>query len=235
MRPEGYSEVQKKLIMRVLSGMFLGGLAVFTAVSLWTWDASDPQVFPNYPVNAMPANRCGVAGAYTASYLFYLHGLVAFMVPVLFGAMSAYVMLARPGRLNRLLRVLGGVLFLGGVSFLMGLLFRDGMGPGLFGWITPAGPGGVWGVIPSRLALTYLGGVGAVFVGVLSVVSAFFLMAPDATLRGMAGAGAMVLGAVRLLGRLKKIGALRFSRQPAAVTAAARTERIGEEGNLKQL
>ncbi|MBN1807916.1 MAG: DNA translocase FtsK [Planctomycetes bacterium] len=212
--------MRRELVTRVMLGLLLGTAGLFVAVSLATWSPSDPQVFPNYPVNPVPVNRCGVVGAKTASYLLYLHGIAAFIIPVLVVGMGAYVMLAKPGRLGKLLRMLGGVLLLGSVSFLLGLVFRDGFGAGMLGWLTPAGPGGVWGVVPSKYALYYLGGVGAVFLGIVSVVAAFFLMAPDVTLKAMAGLGKGAMGLAKLPGRLK---AFRFSRQalPAAAGATA--------------
>ena len=197
--------MRKELITRVMLGALLGGLAVFVAVSLVTWDVSDPQVFPNYPVNSMPSNRCGVMGAFVSSYLFYLHGLVALIIPLLLAGMSGYVMLAKPGKLGKLLRTLGGLLLLGALSFLLGLIYKSGFGAGKAAWLTPAGPGGVWGVIPSRMALHYLGGVGAVFIGILGVLSAFFLMMPDATLRMMTALGQIAVTLVKLPIRIARL------------------------------
>jgi S-DNA-T family DNA segregation ATPase FtsK/SpoIIIE len=193
-------------------GALLGGLAIFTAVSLVTWDVSDPQVFPNYPVNSFPGNKCGVMGAFVSSYLFYLHGLVALIIPLLLGGMSGYVMLAKPGKLGKLLRTLGGLLLLGALSFLLGLIYKSGVGAGKAGWLTPAGPGGVWGVIPSRMALHYLGGVGAVFLGILSVLSAFFLMMPDSTLRMMTALGQAAVTLAKLPLRIARLHVSGLSR-----------------------
>lgn len=83
-----------------LYGILLFFLIVLTAVSLFTYHASDPCVGNSFfSVPDHIHNSFGLLGAHFAGLFIYLFGLGAFWMPVIFGFVSVWLLKERAARI----------------------------------------------------------------------------------------------------------------------------------------
>lgn len=225
--------MRKRLLpYRILAGVFLLAAAVFVGISLGGMSPHDPQPLPQYPVNDEPGNPCGLVGAYVSAYLLYMHGLGAFLVPVFLAMAGIYAMTTRDGFWRALGRAAGIFVVLAAASYLVGIMMWAGL-PGRLGWMTPLSPGGVWGLVPVKIAHDYLGVIGGVFAGLLTLLCGFFLVSQLGTAWTLARMGhatiwsgralwSVLCAAPSLLGRLRrgKAGAAYTSGPVSAIDEA---------------
>ncbi|MCS7239221.1 MAG: DNA translocase FtsK [Thermoguttaceae bacterium] len=102
-----------------LLGLALGACCALVAVSLIGYHPGDPPRPEAYPLNSVPANPCGLVGAYVAWAALSLFGAGAFLIPV-FLALAAFACFRR--KMNRLpVRLLGVLVCLASFGTLMGV------------------------------------------------------------------------------------------------------------------
>ncbi|MBU1193914.1 MAG: DNA translocase FtsK 4TM domain-containing protein [Proteobacteria bacterium] len=107
-----------------LYGILLFFLIVLTAVSLFTYHASDPCVGNSFfSVPDHIHNSFGLLGAHFAGLFIYLFGLGAFWMPVIFGFVSVWLLKERAARIIWL-TLLGGLFLMIGTGGML-FLFKD--------------------------------------------------------------------------------------------------------------
>ncbi len=155
-------------------GILLGAAALLVIVALLSYDAHD-MAANRVPPNNPPHNLGGPLGAWTASWLFWVFGIGAFMIPVL-------LLLYGLGYIFRFLSYLqrrwlwGGVLLL--CCMCLASLFEDN-----FRWLArlqrllnAPSVGGCIGYFLNAHVLHYVGKVGAAIVlGTVYVISLIYL------------------------------------------------------------
>jgi len=107
---------------REIAGLLLVGLAILLSMSVFTYDANDPSYFTSNESLVRPHNKVGQLGATLASALFQIVGLVAFVLPLLAGAVGILWFARRDAR-PEWWRSLGYVLALVGLVLLLHILF----------------------------------------------------------------------------------------------------------------
>ena len=150
--------------------VLVAGVA-FLGVSLWTYDRFDPPSTLVDPPSTSIQNACGIAGAYTANFLFESLGFGAYY---LFGSLAALtVMLLLRREIDQpMLRAVGWIVSLVGLTTLAALLVPN--------W-TPGpmiGSGGYVGAMGRGLLEMHFAKAGA-FIFTLSVLAAGLLLATD--------------------------------------------------------
>lgn len=122
-------------------GILLVFLAVFSFLSLISYDSKDPSAFTTAPSGYHVHNYAGRIGAYFSAALLQLFGLVSFLIALTAGYAGMKAILS--GSAKGLLARMGGVLLLGAIlSPLFSLLFGSFpwrgtilQGGGLFGYV----------------------------------------------------------------------------------------------------
>lgn len=233
------TRMKSALPLRVLAGIFLLSAGIFVGASLGGVRVHDPQPVPQYPLAPTVGNPCGIAGAYVAAYLLYMHGLAALLAPLLLAAAGVYIVKTRDALWRAAGRFAGGFVALAALSYLLGIVLADRL-RGPLAWLMPFGPGGVWGLVPVRLAVAYLGIVGGVFAGFLAFVSGCFLLSPTLTGWCLARLGALSIrvcrlaaGSLYLAGRL--LGRLRGRPVATAALAAAAPVQMAEDAAVAEV
>ncbi|CCK79809.1 DNA translocase FtsK [Desulfobacula toluolica] len=142
-----------------LYGIFLFFLIVLTAVSLFSYNVSDPCVgnrffdIPDHIHNAF-----GLLGAHLAGFFVFLFGLGAFWIPIVLGLVSVWLLKGKPANIIWL-TLLGGLFLIvstGGLLF----LFKDNYE--LLG--THVSSGGVIGITITSFLLKYANIIGSIII-----------------------------------------------------------------------
>lgn len=165
--------------------VLLAGVALL-GVSLWTYDRFDPPSTLVDPPRTTVANACGIAGAYTADFLFESLGYGAYYVVGSLGALTVLLLVRREID-QPMIRSLGWVVSLVGLVTLAALVVPN--------W-TPGpvvGAGGYVGAMGRALLETHFAKTGA-FIFALSVLAAGLLLATDYVLLRAAAVTTAVSG-----------------------------------------
>ncbi|WP_300464509.1 DNA translocase FtsK [Desulfobacula sp.] len=153
-----------------LYGIFFLFLIVLTAVSLFSYHASDPCVgnhFFERPAHIH--NAFGLLGAHLAGSFIFLFGLGAFWIPVFSGCISVWLLKGRSLKIIWL-TLLGGLFLMtstGGMFF----LFKDDYS--VLG--TQISSGGVVGIAMATVLLKYANIVGCIIVLIFFLMIGFIL------------------------------------------------------------
>jgi len=184
--------------------VLLAGVA-FLGVSLWSYDRFDPpSTLVDPPIETIQ-NACGIAGAYTANFLFESMG---YGVYYLFGSLAALtgMLLVRREIDQPMLRAVGWVVSLVGLTTLAALVVPN--------W-TPGptiGSGGYVGAMGRAFLEMHFAKAGA-FIFTLSVLAAGLLLATDYFLLRAAAATTSLSGrSLAHLGSIRKVAAKRSNR-----------------------
>ena len=196
----------RQRLWRDLALIAIAPLLLYLLVCLATYSPLDPGWDRDSSVLAPIHNLCGIAGAWIASFLLFLCGYVAFLLPFVLGAIAWIALFGMDtdgdgqADLGPALRLVGIVGFLVASC---GLLFLRGVPANDFS----AGPGGILGTLAGRSLLHGFGPVGAN----LFLVSLFLISVTLATglswLAVMDRIGAFVLALPGLLNRGARQGA----------------------------
>ncbi|WP_022664174.1 DNA translocase FtsK [Desulfospira joergensenii] len=153
-----------------LIGILLFFLIVLSALSLFSYDASDPCVgngFFQVPDNTH--NYFGLIGAHVAGLFVYLFGIGAFWMPVILALSSIWYLKARTPKIIWL--TLGGGLILMVCTGAMFFLFKDAYS--FSGTLVPAG--GILGTHFTSFLLKYANIAGCIIILVFFMVIGFVL------------------------------------------------------------
>jgi DNA segregation ATPase FtsK/SpoIIIE, S-DNA-T family len=184
--------------------VLLAGVA-FLGVSLWTYDRFDPPSTLVDPPRQSIHNACGIAGAYTANFLFESMGYGAYY---LFGSLAVLtgMLLVRREIDQPMLRSVGWIVSLVGLTTLAALVIPN--------W-TPGpmiGSGGYVGAMGRAFLEMHFAKAGA-FIFTLSVLAAGLLLATDYFLLRAAAATTSLSGrSLAHLGHFGKAAAKRSNR-----------------------
>ncbi len=186
--------------------VLLAGVA-FLGVALWSYDRFDPPSLLVDPPSQLIRNSSGIAGAYTANFLFESLGFGAYY---LFGSLVALtVMLLMRREIDQpMLRAIGWLVSLVGITTLAALVVPN--------W-TPGpviGAGGYVGAMGRSLLEMHFAKAGALIFS-FSVLAAGLLLATDYVLLKAAAVTTTVSG--RSLIQLSHLGQLAVQRQPSRV------------------
>lgn len=146
-------------------------LVIFTAVSLFSYHASDLSMGKGFwSASKNVHNAFGFIGAHTAGLLIYLFGLGAFFVPAILGLSGFWLLKGRSRRII-FLTILGGFLLMictGGLLF----LFRAEYA--VLG--TRISSGGLIGISSAAFLLKYANIAGTVIILIFFILIGFILM-----------------------------------------------------------
>ncbi len=210
--------------------VLLAGVA-FLGVSLWSYDRFDPPSTLVDPPSQSVHNACGVAGAYTANFLFESMGYGAYY---LFGSLAALtgMLLLRREIDQPMLRAVGWIVSLVGLTTLAALVVPN--------W-TPGpmiGSGGYVGAMGRAYLEMHFAKAGA-FILTLSVLAAGLLLATDYFLLRAAAATTSFSGrSLAHLGHFGKSAAKRSNRVKTDLDEneiAEALEDEEEEDNKRQI
>jgi S-DNA-T family DNA segregation ATPase FtsK/SpoIIIE len=213
--------------------VLVAGVA-FLAASLWTYDRFDPpSTLLDPPVESVH-NACGVAGAYTANFLFESLGFGAYYLLGSLAALTAMLLMRREVD-QPMLRAVGWIVSLVGLTTLAALLVPN--------W-TPGpviGSGGYVGAMGRGLLEMHFAKTGA-FIFTLSVLAAGLLLATDYVLLRAAVVTTSVSGrSIAHIGHLGSVAAKRKSSRPKTdlededEIAAALDEEEEEDGVKREI
>lgn len=145
-------------------------LVVLTAVSLFTYHASDPCAGNSFfTVPKTIHNAFGLLGAHTAGFFIYLFGLGAFWLPVILGLTGVWRLKGRSGKIIGL-TVLGGFLLMICTGGLLFLIRTEYVALG-----TRISSGGVIGISITAFLLKYANIAGCVIILVFFMLVGFIL------------------------------------------------------------
>jgi S-DNA-T family DNA segregation ATPase FtsK/SpoIIIE len=148
-----------------LYGIFFFFLIVLTAVSLFSYHASDPCVGNHFfERQAHIHNAFGLLGAHLAGFFIFLFGMGAFWIPVFSGCISVWLLKGRSLKIIWL-TLLGGLFLMTGTGGMF-FLFKDNYA--VLG--THISSGGVVGIAMATVLLKYANIVGCI------IILMFFLM-----------------------------------------------------------
>jgi DNA segregation ATPase FtsK/SpoIIIE, S-DNA-T family len=185
--------------------VLLAGVA-FLGVSLWSYDRFDPPSLLVDPPREAVHNACGIAGAYTADFLFESLGYGAYYMLGSLGALTGLLIVRREID-QPMLRSIGWIVSLIGLTTLAALVVPN--------W-TPGptiGAGGYVGAMGRGLLEMHFAKAGA-FIFTLSVLAAGLLLATDYVLLRAAAVTTSVSGrSIAQLGQFGKSAATRKSRR----------------------
>ena len=204
--PRAAANPRRQRLWRDLALIAVAPLLLFLLASLFTYSPTDPSWSQSGSVTAPLHNACGRVGAWIADVLLYLTGYVAFLLPVVLGAIAWIALFGMDSDgdgdadLGPALRLIGIVGFLVASC---GLLYLRISGSNDFS----AGSGGILGQLTGRSLLRGFGPVGAN----LFLVSLFLISVTLATglswLAVMDRIGAFALSLPGLLTRGARRGA----------------------------
>ncbi len=173
--------MQRKQVLRIVTGIFLLALSAFLLASLATHNPHEGP-FPDFPPPPARANACGAAGAYVSAYLLVLLGWASYLLAAGVGAAGA---LTLAGRKVEDLPFRAGGLALLTVALMLGLALwnaADSSSPGTYR-AEPGRGGGVLGILLAGLLYESVGATGALILLVsLWCVGLFLLAGPELAL-----------------------------------------------------
>lgn len=162
MSPASEAKLGRRLSWDLL-GLALGAVTVFVGVSLLGYSPADPPYPHDYPANAVPANPCGLLGAWIAWGLLSAVGVAAYLVCFFLGLAAVASFRGGINRFGR--RLFGAAVAVVGLATLVGVLpWRRWPGPVI-------GPAGWVGMAVIVYAEQYLAPAG------IGILSASFLLA----------------------------------------------------------
>jgi S-DNA-T family DNA segregation ATPase FtsK/SpoIIIE len=110
-----------------LYGILLLFSIILTAVSLFSYDAADPCVGPEFfTTPSVVHNMFGLVGAHVAGFFIYLFGMGALWLPLLLALLSVWLLKERSPKIIWLTLAGGGILMISTGSILF--LFKDAYG-----------------------------------------------------------------------------------------------------------
>ncbi len=214
---------RRQRLWRDLALIAVAPLLLFLLASLMTWSPADPGYSQTGSITAPIHNACGKVGAWIASVLLALSGYVAFLLPLILGAIAWIALFGMDSDgdgdadLGPALRLVGIVGFLVSATGLLHLRVTGSND-------LPQGSGGVFGELIGNSLGSLFGGLGAN----LFLISLFLISVTLATglswLAVMDRIGAWTLA---LPGALSKL--FRRSSQQASEWSDARDMRIERE------
>ncbi len=151
---------RRQRLWRDLALIAIAPLLLFLLASLVTYSPADPGWSQSGSITAPIQNACGRVGAWLADVLLYLTGYVAFLLPLVLGAVAWIALFGMDtdgdgeADLGPALRLIGIVGFLVAAT---GLLYLRVAGSNEFS----AGSGGILGQLTGRSLLRGFGGLGA--------------------------------------------------------------------------
>jgi len=151
---------RRQRLWRDLALIAIAPLLLFLLASLLTYSPADPGWSQSGSITAPIQNACGRVGAWIADVLLYLTGYVAFLLPLVLGAVAWIALFGMDtdgdgeADLGPALRLIGIVGFLVAST---GLLYLRVAGSNDFS----AGSGGILGQLTGRSLLRGFGGLGA--------------------------------------------------------------------------
>ena len=151
---------RRQRLWRDLALIAIAPLLLFLLASLVTYSPADPGWSHSGSITAPIQNACGWVGAWIADVLLYLTGYVAFLLPLVLGAVAWIALFGMDADgdgkadLGPALRLIGIVGFLVAAT---GLLYLRVAGSNDFS----AGSGGILGQLTGRSLLRGFGGLGA--------------------------------------------------------------------------
>ncbi len=150
---------RRQRLWRDLALIAIAPLLLYLLASLFTFSPQDPSWSQSGSLTAPVHNMGGLAGAYLADMLLYLFGYVAFLLPLILGAIAWIALFGMDtdgdghADLGPALRLIGMVAFLISAT---GLLYMRGVPAEHFS----AGPGGILGTLVGKSLLKLFGGLG---------------------------------------------------------------------------
>ncbi|WP_394697178.1 DNA translocase FtsK [Pseudoxanthomonas japonensis] len=150
---------RRQRLWRDLALIAIAPLLLYLLASLFTFSPSDPSWSQSGSLTAPVHNMGGLAGAYLADLLLWLFGYVAFLLPVILGAVAWIALFGMDtdgdgeADLGPALRLIGMVGFLISAT---GLLHLRGVPAEHFS----AGAGGILGTLVGKSLLKLFGGLG---------------------------------------------------------------------------
>lgn len=170
-KPSSPPDPRRQRLWRDLALIVIAPVLLYLLACLFTYSPQDPSWSRSGSVALPIHNVGGRVGAFTADVLLYLCGYVAFLLPLILGAISWIALFGmdqdgdREADLGPALRLVGMVGFLISST---GLLFIRQVPAGDF----PAGPGGILGTLVGRSLTMLFGALGGnLFLLVLFLVS----------------------------------------------------------------
>ncbi len=154
------SSTRRQHLWRDIALIIIAPVLLYLFACLVTWSAADPGFDRDSSILAPVSNVGGVVGAWVASFLLFLCGYVAFLLPLILGAIAWIALFGMDvdgdgkADLGPALRLLGIVGFLVASCGLLSL--RMGGGNDL-----AAGSGGILGRLTSQSLLMVFGPLGA--------------------------------------------------------------------------
>ena len=222
MKPVKPVNPRRQRLWRDLALIAIAPLLLFLLASLVTWSPSDPGFSFSGSITAPIENACGRVGAWIADVLLYLTGYVAFLLPLVLGAIAWIALFGMDtdgdgqADLGPSLRLVGIVGFLVSSCGILALRVTGSND-------LSAGSGGVLGQLVGKSLDTLFGALGAN----LFLLSLFLISVTLATglswLAVMDRIGGWVLALPGLLGRGARKGAQQASEWQE--TRALREER----------
>ena len=158
--PKTGANPRRQRLWRDLALIAIAPLLLFLLASLITFSPADPGWSHSGSITAPIHNACGRVGAWIADVLLYLTGYVAFLLPLVLGAVAWIALFGMDSDgdgeadLGPALRLIGIVGFLVAST---GLLYLRVAGSNDFS----AGSGGILGQLTGRSLLRGFGGLGA--------------------------------------------------------------------------
>jgi len=150
---------RRQRLWRDLTLIAIAPLLLYLLASLFTFSPQDPSWSQSGSLTAPVHNMGGLAGAYLADMLLWLFGYVAFVLPLILGAIAWIALFGMDADgdghadLGPALRLVGMVAFLISAA---GLLHLRGVSAEHFS----AGPGGILGTLVGKSLLKLFGGLG---------------------------------------------------------------------------
>src|SRR4051812_43437793 len=169
-----------------LCALALLALAVFLGISLWTYNATDPQSTIVWPASTVVHNACGSAGALAARYLFESLGVGAYYLTGSLAVLTILLLLHLEID-QPILRTFGWAISVVGLTTLVALLMPNST-PG-----PVVGAGGYVGAMGRTLLESHFAVAGS-YIFALSVLLAGLLLSTDYFLFRAAAATTSITG-----------------------------------------
>ncbi|MFB0565071.1 MAG: DNA translocase FtsK [Candidatus Aminicenantaceae bacterium] len=161
------SKRKKRVITYEIIGILLFFFAVFTFLSLISYNSSDPSWASVTSPNQKIHNYCGRIGSFFSEALLQFLGLASFFIPFAFLYLGMYFVFSKERR--RYSIKIGGFVFLVLIlSSLLFILFKD------FSW-RGIGAGGLIGEVSSVLLIRYFNHTGSLIFLIALFILFFFL------------------------------------------------------------
>ena len=158
--PRAGATPRRQRLWRDLALIAVAPLLLFLLASLYTYSPADPGWSHSGSVTAPLLNACGRVGAWIADVLLYLTGYVAFLLPIVLGAIAWIALFGMDTDGDGEVDLGPALRLIGIVGFLVascGLLYLRISGSNDFS----AGSGGILGQLTGRSLLRGFGPVGA--------------------------------------------------------------------------